>query len=345
MTDRESIKNSEAPVVVVTGASAGVGRAIAREFAEQGASLGLIARGRAGLAAACADAANFGARQVVAAEADMADSAQVAAAARRIEAELGPFDVWVNNAMVSVFARVWEIRPEEFRRVMEVNYLGYVHGTLEALARMRPRNQGTIVQVGSALAYRGIPLQSPYCASKHAIQGFMDSLRSELLAEHSGVKVSMVQLPALNTPQFTWVRTRLPRHPQPVPPIFDPRVAAQAVLWAAEHGPRELNVGWPTIRARLGNRLVPGLLDRYLARNGISSQQTNDPVDLEAWRDNVDEPVDDAEDHGMTGPFREALAMSRATWLATHKGQLAVSAAVVGAAAGVAAGVAGARRE
>jgi NADP-dependent 3-hydroxy acid dehydrogenase YdfG len=234
---------STTPVTVITGASAGVGRAVTREFARQGARLGLLARGRAGLEAARADAELLGASQVATVAADVADAAQVEAAAAKLEAELGPPDVWVNNAMTSVFAPAWEITAEKYRRVAEVIFLGYVHGTLAALARMRPRDRGTIVQVGSALAYRGIPLQAPYCAAKHAIQGFDDSLRADLHHAGSRVRVSSVHLPALNTTQFTWVRTRLPRHPQPVPPIYQPEVAARAIAWAAQHGPRELQVG------------------------------------------------------------------------------------------------------
>jgi NAD(P)-dependent dehydrogenase (short-subunit alcohol dehydrogenase family) len=319
--------------VVVTGASAGVGRATVREFAKRGASVGLIARGAAGLEAARAEAEDLGAAKAVVASADVSDPDQLASAAARIEAELGPFDVWVNDAMVSVFAPSWEIAPSEFRRVMEVDYLGFVHGTLEALARMRPRNSGTIVQVGSALAYRGIPGQAPYCASKHAIQGFMDSLRSELFAEDSGVRVTMVQLPALNTPQFGWVRTRLSRHPQPVPPIFQPEVAARGIVWAAEHAPRELNVGASTVLTRLGNALAPGLLDRYLGRTGISSQQTDQRVNLATWDDNVDQPDDATRDHGAHGEFDDK-AHGR-SWQLTarmHRGELAAAAAGTAAA-------------
>lgn len=334
------VRSVNSSVVVVLGASAGIGRAVVREFASRGAALGIVARGRAGLEGARRDALQLGASKVVAVEADIADHEQVAAAASQFENELGPFDVWVNNAMVSVFARVWDIPPEEFRRVTETNYLGYVYGTLEALRRMRPRQHGTIVQVGSALAYRGIPLQSAYCASKHAIQGFMDSLRSELLAEGSDVRVTMVQMPAVNTPQFGWVRTRLPRHPQPVPPIFQPEVAARAVVWAADHGPRELNVGWPTVKARIGNRFAPGLLDHYLARYGIDGQQTSEPIDREAWTDNLDAPADDTDDRGAHGVFDDR-ARSRSTqlWLATHKSQLVygvLAAGLTAAAAGLA---------
>lgn len=299
-----------------------------REFARRGAALGLIARGAAGLEAARADAERLGAVKAVAVQADVADAGQVAEAARRLEAELGPYDVWVNNAMVSVLANSWDVRPEEFRRVMEVNFLGYVYGTQEALARMRPRGRGTIVQVGSSLAYRGVPGQAAYCASKHAIQGFMDSLRAELLAEDSGVRVTMVQMPALNTPQFSWVRTRLPRHPQPVPPIYQPEVAARAVVWAAEHGPRELNVGGVTVATRMANRVAPGLLDRYLGRTGLKSQQTGEQVDLSRWRDNVDAPADGGEDRGAHGVFDDrAHPRSWQLTARTHRAGLAVAGA------------------
>lgn len=324
------------PTVVVTGASAGVGRAVAHAYAGRGARLGLLARGRAGLAAAAADCRARGAADVLAIECDVADPAAVDAAAGRIAAALGPPDVWVNDAMVSVFAPVWEVTAAEFRRVTEVTYLGTVHGTLAALRLMRPRGHGTIVQVGSALAYRGIPLQAAYCASKHAVQGFVDSLRAELLRDCPGVRVSMVQLPALNTPQFSWVRTRLPRHPRPVPPIVQPQVAAKAVVWAGDHAPRELSVGWSTIRTRVANALVPGLLDRYLARNGFEAQQTRAPVSQRTWQDNLDTPVDSDRDHGPRGAFDDqAAARSPALWAVTHK--LTVGAGVLAVAAAAAA--------
>jgi short-subunit dehydrogenase len=288
-------------VVAVTGASAGVGRATARAFARDGADIGLIARDRDRLDATRREIEAAGRRAVVA-EADVADPEQVEAAARRIEEELGPIDVWVNNAMATVFAPVSDTTPEEFRRATEVTYLGSVWGTMAALRRMRPRDRGVIVQVGSALAYRGIPLQGAYCGAKHALQGFLESVRSELLHEGSNVHVTMVQLPALNTPQFTWSRAKLPHSPQPVPPIFQPEVAADAIVWAARHPRRELMVGWPTVKAIVGNALVPSIADRYLAHNAYAAQQTDEPVDP-ARRDNLFEPVPG--DQGAHGPFDE----------------------------------------
>ncbi|MEV4756509.1 SDR family oxidoreductase [Micromonospora sp. NPDC049559] len=308
--------------VVITGASAGVGRAVAQAYARRGACLALLARGTAGLAAAADECRELGATQVVTHQLDVADADAVQRAADAASDEFGGIDVWVNDAMLSVFAPTWEITPAEFRRVTEVNYLGTVHGTLAALRHMRPRGRGTIVQVGSALAYRGIPLQSAYCATKHAVQGFNDSLRAELLHSSPGVRLSMVQLPAVNTPQFSWVRTRLPRHPQPVPPIFAPEVAARAVLWAADHGVRELNAGGPTVLTRLGNIVAPGLLDRYLSRRkvGYEGQQTPDPIDLSTWRDNLDKPADDERDHGAEGVFTSTQRTRSATlWVTTHK--------------------------
>src|SRR5215212_9552601 len=287
---------STAKVVVITGASAGVGRATARAFAARGAHVGLIARGQAGLDAARRDVVRAGERALTV-QADVADAAAVESAAEQIEGALGPIDVWVNNSMVSVFSPVKEMTAEEFRRVTEVTYLGTVYGTLAALKRMLPRNRGSIVQVGSALAYRGIPLQSAYCGSKHAIQGFTESLRSELIHDRSDVQLTMVQMPALNTPQFGWVRSRLPRKPQPVPPIFQPEVAAEAIVWAAHHGRDELWVGWPAVKAIVGNMVMPRVLDRYLARSGYDSQQTGELAEHENRRDNVFEPLDDIEDY------------------------------------------------
>ncbi len=310
-------------VVVVTGASAGVRRATACEFAKGGARVGLIARGRAGLEAAKRDVEALGGRGLVL-PLDVSHADRVEAAAAEVEATLGPIDVWVNNAMVSVFSPVTETTADEFHRVTEVTYLGCVYGTLAALRRMLPRDRGVIVQVGSALAYRGIPLQAAYCGAKHAVQGFMDSLRSELLHDGSRVRVTMVQMPALNTPQFGWVRSRLPRRPQPVPPIYQPEVAARAIVWAAEHDRRELWVGAPTVEAIVGNRIAPGLLDRYLARTGFDAQQTDGAVDPHR-RDNLRQPVDDEQDHGAHGSFdRRASSRSGQLWATTHRGWLAL---------------------
>jgi short-subunit dehydrogenase len=286
-------------VVAITGASAGVGRATAQAFARTGADVGLIARGRERLESARREIEELGRRAVVAV-ADVADPNQVEAAAGQIEEELGPIDVWVNNAMATVFARVADTTPEEFRRATEVTYLGSVWGTMTALRRMRERDAGVIVQVGSALAYRGIPLQAAYCGGKHALQGFLESLRSELLHDGSHVHLTMVQLPALNTPQFTWSRAKMPRSPQPVPPIFQPEVAADAIVWAANHPRRELMVGWPTVKAIVGNAVLPGVADRYLARNGFDAQQTDEPVDPNR-PDNLFEPVPG--NQGAHGPF------------------------------------------
>jgi NAD(P)-dependent dehydrogenase (short-subunit alcohol dehydrogenase family) len=303
-------------VVVVTGASAGVGRAIARRFGQAGASVALLARGRDGLDGAAREIEEAGGR-ALALPTDVASWEQVDAAATRAEDTFGPIDVWVNNAMASVFSPIREMRPEEYRRVTEVTYLGSVHGMLAALHRMLPRDRGSIVQVGSALAYRGIPLQSAYCASKHAIQGFMDSLHCELLHDGSRVKVSSVHLPAMNTPQFGWVKSRLPRKAQPVPPIYEPEVGAEAVYWAAHHDRREMWVGMPTVMAILGNRAAPALLDRYLAATGFDSQQTDEPEDPNR-PDNLWEPVPG--DHGARGRFTDrASDRSPLLWTSMHK--------------------------
>lgn len=303
-------------VVVVTGASAGVGRAVARAFARRGAALGLLARGIDGLEAARQEAEAEGVRAVVV-PVDVADAAAVEAAAQRIEEELGPIDVWINNAMVSVFSPIRLMTAAEFDRVTQVTYLGAVHGTLAALKWMLPRDRGTIVQVGSALAYRGIPLQSAYCAAKHALEGFTESLRTELMHDGSRVHVTMVQLPALNTPQFDWSRSRMPRQPQPVPPIFQPEVAADAIVWTATHQRREVLVGWPTVAALLGNSLVPGFVDWYLARTGYSAQQTDEIV-ADDRPDNLHAPV--AGDHGAHGRFdARARAFSAQWWLSSHR--------------------------
>ena len=312
--------NGQRQVVVVTGASAGVGRAIVREFAVRGAAIGLLARDAARLEATRAEVERLGGR-ALAIPTDVADAEAVESAADRIERELGSIDVWINNAMATVFSRCIEITPAEFQRATAVTYLGTVYGTLAALRRMHPRNRGTIVQVGSALAYRGIPLQAPYCAAKHAVRGFTDSLRCELLHERRNIHLSMVQLSAINTPQFEWCRTRLPRHPQPVPPIFAPEVAARGVVWAADHHPRELNVGWPATRAIVGNKLAPGFADWYLARNGYEAQQTPEPVDADR-PSNLFEPVPG--DYQAQGRFENRAAHhSWQLWLATHRTAIA----------------------
>ncbi len=286
--------------VVITGGSAGVGRAAARAFARAGADVALIARGQGRLEEARREIEQIG-RRCMTCSADVADARAVDDAADRIEQDLGPIDCWVNNAMASVFAPVSEVTADEFRRVTEVTYLGIVHGTKAALRHMLPRDRGMIIQVGSALAYRGIPLQAAYCASKHAIVGFTESLRTELLHDGRHIHVTMVHLPAMNTPQFEWVRSRLDHKAQPVPPIFAPEVAARAIVWSSQHRRRQLLVGFPTFKTVWGNRLAPGLADRILARSGYSSQQTGEPEDPER-ADNLCSPVEgDFAAHGRFG--------------------------------------------
>ena len=322
-------------VVVVTGAAGGLGRAIAQAFAKRGAHIGLIARGGAGmggLEGAKRDVENLGGTALIL-PADVANADEVEAAAERAEQELGPIDVWVNDAMATIFAPFKEVNADEYKRATEVTYLGQVYGTMAALKRMLPRDRGSIVQVGSALAYRSIPLQAAYCGAKAGIRGFTDSLRCELIHDRSHVRLCMVQMPALNTPQFNWCRTKLPRHPQPVPPIFQPEVGAEAVYWAAHHNRREVYVGLSTLQAVIGNMAIPGLLDFYLARTGYNGQQTEQPVSPDR-PDNLWEPV--SGDHGPHGIFDDrARDSSPELWLATHERQLIL--ALLGAgAAGVA---------
>ncbi|MCR6491053.1 SDR family oxidoreductase [Cellulomonas sp. P24] len=320
-------------VVVVTGASGGIGRAAAVAFARRGARVALLARGEAGLAGVAAEVERAGGEALVV-PVDVADAHAVEVAAGTVESTLGPIAVWVNVAFSSVFSRFDDITPEEYRRATEVSYLGYVYATMAALKRMRARDCGTIVQVGSALAYRGIPLQTAYCGAKHAIQGFHESLRCELLHEASGVSVTMVQMPAVNTPQFSWLLNKLPRHAQPVPPIYDPELAGRAVLFAAEHPRRrEYWVGSSTAATLAANALAPGLLDRYLARTGFDSQQTGDQTDPEA-RSNLWEPADgrDGHDYGMRGVFtQQSHSSDPQQWASHHHGTLAaIGAAAVG---------------
>ena len=328
-------RSSKAQVVVVTGASGGIGRASAVAFAARGGTVALLARGEKGLAGAAAEVERAGARALVV-PVDVADDTQVSAAAARVESEAGPIDVWVNSAFTSVFAPLDQITPAEFRRVTELSYLGYVYATMAALRHMKPRDRGVIVQVGSALAYRGIPLQSAYCGAKHAIQGFHEALRCELLHDKSGIRVTMVQMPAVNTPQFSWVLSRLPRHAQPVPPIYQPELAARAILFAADHPQRrEYWVGSSTVGTLAANALAPGLLDRYLARTGFKSQQAERAQDADAPV-NLWEPADgwDGQDFGAHGVFDDTShERDPQLWASQHHGVLAAGAASLAVAA------------
>lgn len=331
-------------VVVVTGASGGVGRAVAKAFGGRGDAVALLARGIVGLEAAAKEVETAGGR-ALAISVDVADYEQVDSAAVQVERELGPVDIWVNVAFASVFAPFTQISMAEFRRTTEVTYLGFVHGTKAALDRMLPRDRGTIVQVGSALAYRGIPLQSAYCGAKHAIQGFNESLRCELLHDGSKVRTTMVQLPAVNTPQFDWVLSKLPRHPQPVPPIYQPELVADAILYAAEHPRRrEYYVGASTVATILGDKVASGLLDRYLARTGYSSQQTEDAVSPDRPA-NLWDPADGpgGRDFGTRGSFTHG-AKGRSWQLQLNKSPWLV-AAVVNLGAAVIAGASMVRKQ
>jgi NAD(P)-dependent dehydrogenase (short-subunit alcohol dehydrogenase family) len=324
------MRKTKPEVVVITGASAGVGRATAQRFARDGACVALLARDNPALQRAAEEVRELGGTAWPIAV-DVADAAQVEAAAERIERELGPIDIWINAAMATVFAPVSKISAEEFRRATEVTYLGTVHGTLSALKRMRERNRGSIVQVGSALAYRAIPLQAPYCASKFAIRGFTDALRVELMHDRSKVRVTMVQLSAFNTPQFEWARNRLNGRPQPVPPIFQPELAARGVHWAAHHRRREVCVGFPAVKAIVANKWFPGLVDRVLARRGYSSQVDREPVPDER-PDNLFEaaPVD----YGTHGRFdARSRPRSMQWWLTSNRNALLWGAGVLAACA------------
>ena len=320
-------------VVVVTGASAGVGRATVQAFARQGAHIGLVARGRAGLEGAKRDVEQLGGKGLIV-QADTAHADQVERAAEAVEGQLGPIDVWVNNAFCSVFSPAREMTPDDYKRVTEVTYLGYVYGTLAALKRMLPRDRGIIVQVGSALAYRGIPLQSAYCGAKHAIQGFTESVRAELIHDGSNVKITMVQLPALNTPQFTWSKSRMPRKAQPVPPIYQPEVAADAIVHAAHHYRRQWFVGGSTAAVITANKFVPGFGDWYLAKTGYDSQMHDGAEDPDR-PNNLYEPVDQDRDFGAHGRFDDrAHPHSLQLWADQHRGGL-LALAGVGVAAGL----------
>ncbi|MEP9364913.1 SDR family oxidoreductase [Nocardioides sp. CN2-186] len=317
-------------VVVITGASGGIGRASARVFAARGDRVALLARGTTGLEAAASEVRALGGTALPI-SVDTADHDALEVAADRVENELGPIDVWVNDAFTSVFARFIDIKPDEFRRVTEVSYLGFVNGTRTALRRMLPRDQGVIVQVGSALAHRGIPLQSAYCGAKHAMWGFHESLLTELRHDRSSVRVTSVAMPGVNTPQFTWVLSKLPKQAQPVPPFYAPEVAARGVLYAAEHPERRAYwVGIATAGTIIANRVAGGLLDRYLARTGVSSQQTaqDKPADKP---NNLWHPVDgpDGQDFGPTGPFPDrALNHSPQQWASQHRRALAATGAL-----------------
>ena len=309
-------KDFSGKTVVITGASAGLGRAMVREFAKHGANVGLIARGMDGLQAANDEVVELGGHPYIA-QCDVSKADEVENAAQKIEEFFGSIDIWINNAMVSVFGPFKKMEAKDFEHVTDVTYLGQVYGTSAALKRMLPRNKGTIILIGSALAYRGIPLQSAYCGAKHAIHGFFESLRSELIKENSNVKLSMVQLPAMNTTQFGFVKSYLHNKPKPMGKIFEPEVAARAVISIAQNPERELYVGYPTVKTILGNKVVPGYLDEYLARTGYSGQQTDEPESPDR-ENNLWQPLPG--DHGAHGNFdKEATNFSPETWMATHK--------------------------
>lgn len=323
------MRSAKPEVVVITGASAGVGRATARLFASKGAAVGLIARGHEGLEAVSAEVEALGGQALVL-PCDVADVDQVDLTAAKVEEVLGPIDIWINNAMATVYAPLKDVPPDEFKRATDVTYLGAVWGTMAALRHMRARGRGTVIQVSSALAFRSIPLQAPYCGAKHALRGFTNSLRSELLHEHSRIHLGMVHLPAVNTPQFSWGRSHLPHQPQPVPPVYQPEVAARAIYWAAHHRRRDLYVGGSSLKAIWADRFAPGLLDHYLAHVGYKAQQGPREIDPERRVDNLWMPVN--RDAGARGEFEQgARVHSGQLWLSQHRNWLA--AALVGGAA------------
>ncbi|HET9097295.1 MAG TPA: SDR family oxidoreductase [Candidatus Baltobacteraceae bacterium] len=294
--------DKQSEVVVITGASGGIGRAAVREFARHGSRLALFARGEEGLEAARREAEDLGAH-AIAIPTDVANYDEVERAAQRAEQELGPIDIWVNVAFTNVFSEFWDVTPDEWKRLTDVTYLGYVWGTMAAMKRMRPRDRGTIVQVGSALCYRSIPLQSAYCGSKSAIRGFTDSIRCELIHNRSNIKLTMVQMPAVNTPQFTWNRVKSGlKHPQPLPPIFQPEVAGRAIYWSAHKTPREMWVGFSSVLAIMVQKFAPRLGDWYLAKTGYKSQQTKQPISA-GRPDNLYKPADTSKDFGAHGEF------------------------------------------
>ena len=315
-------------VVAITGASAGIGRAVVQAFARRGAHIGLIARGEAGLEGARREVEQLGGR-AIAIPTDVADAEAVEAAATRIEAELGPIDIWINVAFTNVFAEFVDITPREYKRITEVSYLGFVHGTMSALHRMLPRDRGTIVQVGSALSYRSIPLQAAYCGAKHAINGFTDTIRTELIHNKSKVRITVAQMPAVNTPQFTWVENKLAHHAQPVPPIFKPEVAGEAVHWLAHHPrKREMYVGGSTAIVITGNKFFPGFGDWYLGKTGYKSQQTSQPHNPHQPV-NLFEPADRERDYGAEGEFdNRQLTRSYEVWASEHLTTLVAAAGV-----------------
>ena len=322
------MSTNQREVVVITGASAGVvGRATVREFARRGAHVGLVARNEDGLQEARLEVEEVGGR-ALALPTDVADPDQLEEAARRVEEELGPIDVWVNDAMTTVFSPTWEIEPREFKRATEVTYLGAVYGTMAALKRMRPRDRGKILQVGSALSYRAIPLQSAYCGAKHAMRGFTDSVRTELMHEGSEVSITMVQLPGLNTPQFDLCRAKLDYHPQPVPPIYQPEVAARAIYWAAHTNRREVYVGRSSMITILGNKVSPWIGERYLARTGFSGQQTGERISRDR-PDNLFDPI--SGDHEAHGSFDgQSYSRSPQLWLTQNRGWISATAVAGG---------------